>query len=239
MRRCLEAGLSTNSASSSQAPDAGELLCHTCKQVNYLKQTISCSQCDHTHHLTSIGITQTQDAQLPTWHCGACLQYRPSTHRRRIASNLAGAITDALVQRSPLAWWRLLSFAYKSPLAKTADPSSPKETDFHTSTKAASETDEDSLSKRVIRKCADGDIRASLRLLTTSDCIALPTEEIIDALHARHHPQSLSIVEDDVLAAIKATPPGSVALLDGIRPLHLSQLVVGQPRRRAASCLVR
>ncbi|KAK8387179.1 hypothetical protein O3P69_018082 [Scylla paramamosain] len=37
-----------------------------------------------------------------------------------------------------------------------------------------------------------------------------------------HH---LSVMEDDVLAAITATPPGSATGLDGIRPLHLSQLI--------------
>ncbi|KAK8371723.1 hypothetical protein O3P69_018973 [Scylla paramamosain] len=107
----------------------------------------------------------------------AQLQFRLATTCQHF--DLAGAITDAFEQRSPLAWWRLLSFPYKNLLAKTADPSSPQETDFRISSETSS----------LMR---------------------------------------FSVVEDDVLAAIKATPLGSAAGLNGVRLLHLSQLFGGR-----------
>ncbi|KAK8376736.1 hypothetical protein O3P69_009983 [Scylla paramamosain] len=64
MRCFLDAWLGTNFVSSSQAADGNELLCHTCKHVNDRKQSISSSQCNHTHHLTCIGIMQAQATQL-------------------------------------------------------------------------------------------------------------------------------------------------------------------------------
>ncbi|MPC61313.1 hypothetical protein E2C01_055383 [Portunus trituberculatus] len=95
-------------------------------------------------------------------------------------------------------------------------------------------------SRRVQKKCADGDIRAALRLLTTSDTFISPSEQTADALHAKHPPAEadeeppkipdpdqhrLTITEFDVMAAIKSSAPGSAAGLDGLRPLHLLQLV--------------
>ena len=183
------------------------------------------------------------------------LQHVPRKHRHRIAADLASAITDALEQRSPLAWWRLLSFTYSSLLAKTADPPSSQSNEPRTTPGTALSTSEDGLTRRVMKKCADGDIRAALRLLTTSDCIAPSSDEVIEALRAKHPPATpitnhpelpdpeqhrLTVEEDDVRAAIRATPPGSAAGLDGLRPLHLSQLVAGftaEAGRRLLSAL--
>ena len=85
-----------------------------------------------------------------------------------------------------------------------------------------------------------GDIRAVLRLLTTSDCVAPPSEEVNDALHTKPSPSipddilpeppdsnqhHLAVMEQDVLGSIKATPLGSAAGLDGVQPFHPRQLV--------------
>ena len=263
--------------SSSQPPAADEPLCPVCNQVNRLKKTLKCTQCDRTHHLTCVGITQAQIPQLPVWHCNGCiraanlrdalhdelaegegppndfaaelanlkagtrlLQHVPRRHRHRIASNLADAITTALEQRTPLSWWRLLSFLYRSPLAKAADPLFSRETTTQDNHEDTTFSNEAALSRRVQRKCADGDIRAALRLLTTSDSISLPSDEVIAALRSKHPPAApdenlpeppnpdqhrLIATEADMLAAIKATAPGSAAGLDGVRVQHLSQLV--------------
>ena len=76
--------------------------------------------------------------------------------------------------------------------------------------------------------------------MTTSDCVAAPSEEVTTALQAKHPPADqdeelplppdiddtrLTVTEDDVLAAILAFPTGSAAGLDGVRPMHLRQLV--------------
>ena len=284
--------MSADAGPSNQPTTEDELRCHVCNQVNRLKRTRKCTQCDRTHHLTCVGITQAQDTQLPVWHCDACLrainlrdalqdapgedeappndmaaaladlkastrllQQVPIKHRHRVASDLANTITTALEQRTPIAWWRLLSFIYRSPLAEPANPQSSGDAVTRNDSDAATVTNEEALSKRVQKKCADGDIRAALRLLTTSDSISLPTEEVIAALHAKHPPaapdevlpeppdpdqHSLTVEEADVLAAIKATAPGSAAGLDGVRPMHLRHLVAkrtAEAGRRLTSAL--
>ena len=42
------------------------------------------------------------------------------------------------------------------------------------------------IAKRIIAKCSDGDIRAALRLLTTNDSVADKNEETIRALREKH-----------------------------------------------------
>ena len=186
MRRCLDAGMSIEAGSSSQAStEEDESLCHTCNRVNRFKRTLACSQCDRTHHLSCVGITQIQAAQLPAWHCDACLrsahqrdavhdaladndtppddmaatladlkastrllQHVPRRLRHRVASDLSSAITTALEHRTPLAWWRLSSFMYRSPLAEPADPTPPREIAIANSPRTASGTNADALTKR-------------------------------------------------------------------------------------------
>ena len=273
-----EAGIASAAGPSSQATtDEDPLLCKVCNHVNRLKRTVTCSHCDGVHHLTCVNITQAQAAQLPAWHCDACLrtahqrdavldtsaenenppndmaaaladlkastrllQHVPRRHRHRVASDLASAITAALEQRTPAAWWRLFSFMFHSPLAEPAEPLPSTETGPRTNPEAVTRASADTISRRVQKKCADGDIRAALRLLTTTDSIISPSDEVVTALRAKHPPAApdedipeardpdqhrLAIVEADVMAAIQATPPGSAAGLDGLRPLHLKQLV--------------
>ena len=88
---------------------------------------------------------------------------------------------------------------------------------------------------------ADGDIRAALQILASDEEFAPPDQEIITALRAKHppapddqllpppltdtDPAPLTASETDVEAAINSMRPGSVAGLDGVRALHLQQLI--------------
>ena len=95
-----------------------------------------------------------------------------------------------------------------------------------------------SLAKRVQAKCADGDIRAALRLLTTDDSIADRNENTERALREKHPSRSnsselppeqpdiqpLQTEADSILAALSSMPAGSAAGLDGLRPKHLQDL---------------
>ena len=100
---------------------------------------------------------------------------------------------------------------------------------------------DDALVRRIAGKLADGDIRAALQALTTDEEFAPPDHEIVTALRAKHppapddqllpppptntDPAPLTASEADVEAAITSMQSGSAAGLDGIRALHLQQLV--------------
>ena len=102
-------------------------------------------------------------------------------------------------------------------------------------------TSDDVLARRVSGKVADGDIRAALQILASDEEFAPPDQEIITALRAKHppapddqllpppltdtDPAPLTASETDVEAAINSMRPGSVAGLDGVRALHLQQLI--------------
>lgn len=168
------------------------------------------------------------------------LQHVFRRHRHRVALDLATAITAALEQRTPLTWWRLFSFMFQSSLPEPTDPPSSRETTAQNNPRSATRADVDALSKRIQRKCVDGDIRAVLRLLTTSNSVIFPIEEVVEVLRDKHpnaasgeeYPElpdsdqhRLTITEVDVMTAIQATSPDSAAGLDGLRPTHLRQLV--------------
>ena len=181
--------------SCSQCDHIYHLNCVSITQVQAAQlSTWHCNDCLITDHLRDAVRDVPRDNQTHPDDMAAALadlkartrllQHVPRRHRDRIASDLAGAITAALEQRTPLARWRLFSFAYQSSLAETANPPS----DSHKTHESSSETYVDGLSRRVLRKCADGDIRAALRLLTTSGCVAPPSKELNDALRAKHPP---------------------------------------------------
>ena len=97
------------------------------------------------------------------------------------------------------------------------------------------------IAKQVMGKCADGDIRAALRLLTSDDTFSTHSSDTIQALHNKHPPAptdlnipdeppnmaslALSVDSDCVLAAVRAMPSGSGAGLDGIRPILIQQML--------------
>ena len=97
------------------------------------------------------------------------------------------------------------------------------------------------LGKRVASKCADGDIRAALRILTSLDTVIRPSAEVEEELRRKHpaapddetlpphtsvDPNRAPTVDrEKVSSSLKNMSSGSAAGLDGIRPLHLKQLV--------------
>ena len=90
-------------------------------------------------------------------------------------------------------------------------------------------------------KLSDGDVKGALRLLTSSNTIALPSDENIACLKTKHPdaPVDLDlppgpdreleppaqVSEADITAAICGFNTGSSAGLDGLRPAHLKDLI--------------
>ena len=99
---------------------------------------------------------------------------------------------------------------------------------------------DENIARRVESKCADGDIGGALRVLTSTETLAAPTEETLATLRMKHplapddevmpspptdsDSPSLTVTEDQVRRAILSMPTGSSGGLDGVRPLHLRQL---------------
>ena len=185
----------------------------------------------------------------------------PKSARASVADSLSSVIDGALSQPSVASWTRFLSFAFaalRAPNLKTQRvrtsiastikkqlrnfnndhqclPSRPEKPAKH-----SQETVEKSIPRRVLGKCADGDIKAALRILTSSEEFIQPSIEARDALLQKHPPApadealppapnvsddpALTVTEEQVQAAIRTMPPGSAAGLDGMRPMHLKQL---------------
>ena len=83
------------------------------------------------------------------------------------------------------------------------------------------------ISKRILSKCADGDIKAALRLLTSEDTVSEECEETLLALQSKNPPapdgeelpletlvppsEALRVDTDNVLAAVNSMQSGSGA----------------------------
>ena len=166
----------------------------------------------------------------------------------------------ALNAPTPLSWYRFLSFSYCSlkfqqhtnsleKLSAAASIRSQLEMDdpwgqgienpFSSTRNNFSCSDEsEKLAARVRSKCADGDIKAALRVLTSDDSLLPPSNQTIEALRTKHPEapadenipdlpatQTLIVDIEQVLAAVKSIPSGSSAGLDGMRPLFLQQML--------------
>ena len=171
----------------------------------------------------------------------------PRRRRHQLASELADLITNATEHNSATAWWRLLSHAYFSQgdLSPNTALDPPSTTRRHTTEIHHPANNNDALVRQITSKCADGEIRSALRLLTTTDTFAQPDAAVVEELKAKHPPAPpgedlqpflggqqiptpLEFSEAEVLTAIQSMPRGSSAGLDGIRPLHLQQLTSKQ-----------
>ena len=197
--------------------------------------------------------------------CTKVLARIPKAARPIIADSLSSLINDAIHSpTSPASWWKFLSFAFTALRAPASPRNGEKRLTLasHLKRQVAQmdstpptlvverrnvpiaptpKDSSESLARRVRAKCADGDIRAGLRLLTSSDTFVVPTEDVITALRQKHppapadeslpapaatsDPPPLTVTEEVVQGAILTMPPGSFAGLDGIRPLHLRQLL--------------
>ena len=173
----------------------------------------------------------------------------PKGVRLLVADELAKRIRAALSEATPLAWWNLLSLAptllhapdrsapgtrpqslsssIRERLSATSTRTIPSVPPSHASRPSppVSLSGDEALARRIRAKCADGDIRSALRLLSSSDSFASPTEDVIAALRAEHPPppadqsfdtaaprpgdRSLVASEEQVLSAVQSMPPGS------------------------------
>lgn len=212
---------------------------------------------------------------------GGVIRRIPKSARITVANYLSSLIDNAIQRPSHDTWWNLLSFAFiglripnhkseQKPSAASsikrqvqeleaglqASPNSLPVTKHRTEQPLS--TTEGGIAHRIRGKCADGDVRAALRILTSNEDFARPSEEILSLLQQKHppapederipsppivdDPDPISATEEQVLSAIKTMPPGSSAGLDGIRPLHLRQLVgsdVAEPGRRLLASITR
>ena len=182
----------------------------------------------------------------------------PKSVRSTLADKLASDITAAVTQSTEELWWKFLTFSYRYlTLPDQNNPSLQSNMASHIRSLLASDhplviaTDQesarptesgseqnDSLARRIKAKCADGDIRAALRLLTSNDSMADNTESTLRALEAKHPPgpantilprprqgvQPLQMDPDEARIMISLMPSGSGSGLDGIRPKHLQDM---------------
>ena len=184
----------------------------------------------------------------------------PKPARAVVADNLSKRINEAVSSTSPGAWWQLFSFAFR--VLRSPGPKESKKCSLATLVKRQA-VDEDlpaplvgphqrhqnttqdsnsceNVARRVQAKCADGDIGAALRVLTSNESLAPPTEDVI-AMLRRKHPSApededmppppsasdsapLIVTREQVRQSIISMPTGSAGGMDGIRPIHLRQL---------------
>ena len=120
----------------------------------------------------------------------------PKPARILVADSLSKRINDAICSTDPVVWWKLFSFAYSA--LKSPDPKSDRKCTLATHIKRqvceANEPEPDerpehqrrdtepssceNIARRVQARCADGDIGAALRVLTSSESLAQPTEDV-------------------------------------------------------------
>lgn len=194
---------------------------------------------------------------------GRLLPRIPKAARIAVAGALAQRITAAVSEGTQAAWKYFLGFAYatlcvhvsgKQPhkLSHAAEirrniacyEESNEVPDVQPAQRApaaaARRTTEQIMSRRASSKLADGDVRGALRVLTSDDSFAHPSDEVVACISDKHPEQPadqrdflpptddvtpLIATEADVLRAINSFPPSSSAGLDGIRPAHLRFLV--------------
>ena len=187
------------------------------------------------------------------------IQRLPKSVRIALAEELSTKVNAVVAHSTVDAWWELLTFSYtylrmpkeskkqqNGTLAShirslMSNPCLPAANVMENNTPGGATQNAASpanLAKRVQAKCADGDIRAALRLLTTDDSIADRNEDTERALREKHPSRSnsselppeqqdiqpLQAAAESVLAALSSMPAGSGAGLDGLRPKHLQDL---------------
>ena len=208
-------------------------------------------------------------------HSSTVIKRIPKSARSSAADCLAKLIDSALADPSVDTWKRFLTFAFvalKAPPKPTGDkrPTAASiikkqltdlETGSHNvsrqrKTPLINDSQRDDVALRVRSKCADGDIKAALRALTSSDTFVGPSNEVVSTLRSKHPPippdeslpqppqdtdtPPLQVSVRQVRMAIESMPPGSSAGLDGIRPIHLRQLIsseAAEPGRRLLKSL--
>ena len=210
----------------------------------------------------------------------------PKPIRCIAADNLATAITAAVDSNSNSSWIRLMCFGPIALGVLSTDASGPRPslasklrenlnqfssmpldqllteletpnvTPNHTPKRSVNE--DERLKARVRAKLIDGDVSAAVRVVSSSDSIASPTDDVIDALRLKHPPgpefirapdakvssTPITISSIEIGTAIKSFPGSSSGGIDGLRPGHLRDLTsldaneAGSRLRQAISKLV-
>ena len=183
-----------------------------------------------------------------------------------VAGALHRLLQEALVQKTQLAWTRLMSFCYwglqcpdggrearqvslatkiKQQVAHFLETESlPTLPEPHVSVltnRQLSDDDKaDKMRKRVAAKFADGDVSGAVRELSSSDGLAMQSEDTVRALRDKHPPAPRDLMmpeppdnsfivpvvsEEDVRKAVNSFRPGSAGGPDGLRPGHLKTLL--------------
>ena len=192
------------------------------------------------------------------------IQRIPKSVRGILAEKLSSRIDNALNCSQPMDWWELFLFAHtylRAPESSSGKPGSmvshirhllqndappPPPTQYTTSRtepirRAQPHSTSEDLARRLRSKCADGDIKSALRLLTSDDTMAMDSAATIQALRAKHPPRPenctlpqapedtdilpLQVDSESVLAAVTHMPSSSGSGLDGLRPKHLQQML--------------
>ena len=198
----------------------------------------------------------------------------PKAARISAADCLSKLIDKAISEPSADAWERFLSFAFVAFRAPDKTARDQRVTAASTIKKQIVDFEAgvtqspdqrtyprkaplgDAIALRVRSKCADGDIKAALRALTSKENFVHPSRDIVNKLKDKHPPAPpdealppppqvngtlpLQVTAEQVRSSIESMPTGSSAGLDGMRPLHLRQLIsadAAEPGRRLLSSL--
>jgi len=94
--------------------------------------------------------------------------------------------------------------------------------------------------RRASRKLQEGDVRGSVRCLTSQESLAPFTDVTVNAMKAKHpvspddrralptpSGSSLVVTDEDIKAAIRSFAPGSAGGRDGLKPQHLKDMTDG------------
>ena len=130
------------------------------------------------------------------------IQRLPPAVRGPVAERLASVIEEIIQCPSSGSWWNLFSFAYRylrapdkdspdritnaSAIRQALNCSDPTADLSPTFEQSATHHHYSDLMRRIRSKCADGDLRAALRLLTSDDTVLKSNAETIAALRSKH-----------------------------------------------------
>ena len=217
------------------------VVCRVCLTSNQRKRARQCCSCGNHFHLSCVGLSRIQSNTFVNWTCPGCLEPTSvppgvnsdidlvrfiSCCRNRVrvlriipkgaiicvADGLQKLLTQAIQEKTPLAWGRLLCFSYWGLRQPTRTPDAEgRSVSLATRVKrqvsaflgtdsleyptddflniGVRQGDPDrGLKRSVSAKFADGDIKGAVRLLASSEGHAPKNEETLRLLQQKHPP---------------------------------------------------
>ena len=250
--------------------------CSDCRHSSASSRSLRASQEVRSQsHLLSPTPTTLSDRLAELRRTHTVIKRIPKAARAATADSLSKLIERAITNPSTETWEHFLSFAFRALRAPSKVPGEKHKTAASVIKKQIADLEsnvplvarqrephsptsdrQNSVARRVMSKCADGDIKAALRALTSNEEFIQPTSDTVTALR-RKHPAAppdenippplqsqeappLRVQTAQVRSAIESMPTGSAAGLDGMRPLHLRQLIsaeASEPGRRLLGSL--